>query len=100
MSMEDRISLNIDEGVAHATLIRADKMNALDGRMFSAFVEVGQLLRSDSSVRAVVLSAEGKAFCAGLDTSNFMQMAAGATERPKMAGLLLLALMAEAQQRP
>ena len=77
MSMEDRISLSIDEGVAHATLIRADKMNALDGRMFSAFVELGETLRADPSVRAVVVSAAGKAFCAGLDTSNFMQMAGG-----------------------
>jgi enoyl-CoA hydratase/carnithine racemase len=77
MSMENRISLEIQEGVAHATLVRADKMNALDGRMFNALVEVGESLRDDPAVKVVVLSAEGRAFCAGLDTSNFMQMAGG-----------------------
>lgn len=78
MSMEDRIRLGIEEGVAHATLIRGDKMNALDDRMFAAFVELGEKLRDDPAVRVVVLSAEGRAFCAGLDTASFMQMASGA----------------------
>ena len=53
-------------------------MNALDSQMFDAIVEVGEKLREDPSVRVVVLSAEGRAFCAGLDTSNFMAMAGGA----------------------
>ena len=77
MSMEDRISLSIDEGIAHVRLIRADKMNALDGPMFAAIVEAGEKLRADSTIRVVVLSAQGKAFCAGLDTSNFAEMAGG-----------------------
>lgn len=77
MSMEERIALEIEDGVAHARLIRADKMNALDSQMFDAFEEVGKQLKDNPSVRAVVLSAEGKAFCAGLDTSNFMKMTEG-----------------------
>ena len=84
MSMEDRIALDIDEGVAHVRLIRADKMNALDDQMFEAFEEVRQKLQDDTSVRVVVLSAEGKAFCAGLDTSNFMAMAgSGDSDAPR-----------------
>jgi enoyl-CoA hydratase/carnithine racemase len=75
--MEERISLSVEDGVAHVTLIRGDKMNALDGKMFNAIVEVGEVLNADDSVRVVVLSAEGRAFCAGLDTSNFMRMAGG-----------------------
>lgn len=77
MSMENRISLEINEGVAHVRFIRADKMNALDTQMFDAIAEVGEQLRSNSAIRVVVLSAEGKAFCAGLDTSNFTEMASG-----------------------
>ncbi len=79
MSMENRIALEVEEGIAHVRLIRADKMNALDSQMFDAIVEVGEKLREDPSVRVVVLSAEGRAFCAGLDTSNFMAMAGGAS---------------------
>ncbi len=77
MTMENRISLEIEDGVAHARLIRADKMNALDSQMFDAFEAVGKQIKADASVRVVVLSAEGRAFCAGLDTSNFMAMAGG-----------------------
>jgi len=77
MSMENRIALTVEEGVAHVRLIRSDKMNALDSQMFDAFEAVGKQLRDDASVRVVVISAEGKAFCAGLDTSNFMAMTQG-----------------------
>jgi enoyl-CoA hydratase/carnithine racemase len=85
--MEDRISLTIDEGIAHARLIRADKMNALDGKMFQAIVEAGEQLRANSAIRAVVLSAQGKAFCAGLDTSSFAAMASGEREEGERSGL-------------
>ena len=77
MSMENRIALEITEGVAQVQLIRADKMNALDAQMFQAIVEVGEKLRAADDLRVVVLSAEGKAFCAGLDTANFAAMAGG-----------------------
>ncbi|MEP5766656.1 MAG: crotonase/enoyl-CoA hydratase family protein [Halieaceae bacterium] len=79
MSMQDRITLAVEEGIAHVRLVRSDKMNALDSQMFDAIIEVGEKLRADDSVRVVVLSAEGKAFCAGLDMSNFAAMADGAS---------------------
>ena len=47
-------------------MIRADKMNALDDRMFDAG-EAGARLAADPAVRCVVLSGEGRAFCAGID---------------------------------
>lgn len=74
----DRIRLRIDDhGVADVRLWRADKMNALDAAMFHALIETGERLAATGSVRAVVLSGEGRAFCAGLDTSRFGQMASG-----------------------
>lgn len=79
--MEERIRTTITDGVADVRLIRSDKMNALDDAMFSALVETGERLKSDKSVRAVVISGEGKAFCAGLDMGNFGKMASG--ERSK-----------------
>lgn len=75
--MKDRISIDISGGVADVRLIRADKMNALDNAMFEALVEAGQALAADKSVRSVVLSGEGRAFCAGLDMGNFGKMAEG-----------------------
>ena len=73
--MKDRIEISVEQGVADVRLVRSDKMNALDPQMFDAIVEAGEQLRSDPAVRVVVLSGEGRAFCAGLDMANFAAMA-------------------------
>ena len=65
--MSDRVSCTIVDGVADVRLTRADKLNALDPAMFDALISTGALVAGDTSVRAVVLSGEGRAFCAGLD---------------------------------
>ena len=56
-------------------LNRPEKMNALDRPMFEALVETGRALAADRALRAVVLSGEGRGFCAGLDFASFMAMA-------------------------
>ena len=68
----ERVTIELeDTGVAHVRLTRADKMNALDPEMFTAIIEAGEALGKTSGVRVVVLSGEGRAFCAGLDTASF-----------------------------
>ncbi|HTQ21569.1 crotonase/enoyl-CoA hydratase family protein [Mycobacterium sp.] len=70
---EDRVRVRIaDNGVATATMVRADKHNALDQAMFEALVDAAEQLAGDASVRAVVLHGEGKSFCSGLDVASFM----------------------------
>ncbi len=63
------------EGVADVRLNRAEKMNALDQAMFRGLCEVGEELRHRKDLRAVVLSGEGRSFCAGLDLGSFQAMA-------------------------
>jgi enoyl-CoA hydratase/carnithine racemase len=75
--MEDRVSIDLHEGVADVRLTRADKMNALDDAMFGALVATGEKLKTHKGVRAVVLSGKGRAFCAGQDTRNFGEVASG-----------------------
>jgi len=70
--MSDRVRVTVDSGVADVRLNRPDKINALDLAMFDALVEAGKRLAEDRSVRAVVLSGEGRGFCAGLDFLSFM----------------------------
>ena len=72
--MEKRISVSISEGVADVRLVRADKMNALDAAMFDALVATSDRLAQEKGLRAVVLSGEGRAFCAGLDMGRFVAM--------------------------
>lgn len=73
--MSDRVSLTISDGIADVRMNRPDKRNALDGAMFQGLAEMGERLKTEPGVRAVVLSGEGSSFCAGLDFSSFQMMA-------------------------
>jgi enoyl-CoA hydratase/carnithine racemase len=75
--MNDRVTVDLKDGVADVRLVRVDKMNALDDAMFSALIETGERLKGEAGLRAVVLSGEGRAFCAGLDMGSFQAMASG-----------------------
>ncbi len=70
-----RVTISITSGVADVRLNRPEKLNALDPAMFDALVEAGQRLGADPSVRAIVLSGEGRGFCSGLDFASFAAMA-------------------------
>ncbi len=73
--MSDRVIVTIEAGVADVRLNRPEKLNALDPAMFQALAETGDQLAADPSVRAVVLSGEGRGFCSGLDFASFQGMA-------------------------
>jgi enoyl-CoA hydratase/carnithine racemase len=70
--MSDRVLVEVSAGVADVRLNRPDKHNGLDRGMFDALIATGRELGSDRSLRAVVLSGEGRSFCAGLDFASFM----------------------------
>jgi enoyl-CoA hydratase/carnithine racemase len=74
---EQRVLIEITDGVADVRLNRAEKRNALDPAMFAGIVEAGETLKKDPSVRVVVLSGEGPDFCAGLDFGSFQAMRDG-----------------------
>ncbi|MDF8331940.1 crotonase/enoyl-CoA hydratase family protein [Novosphingobium sp. HBC54] len=70
MRFHDRVSITIEDHVAHVLLDRPDKMNALDDAMFDALIDAGHHLHDMRGVRCAVLSGAGRAFCAGLDLSS------------------------------
>lgn len=70
--MSERVTVSIHSGIADVRLNRPDKLNALDPEMFGALVAAGERVIADPSVRAVVLSGEGKGFSAGLDVKGFV----------------------------
>ena len=78
--MSQRVSISIENGIADVRLNRPDKLNALDMAMFEALTEAGLSLAKDPKVRVVVLSGEGRAFCAGLDFESFMALAGADSE--------------------
>ena len=72
--MTDLVLIDREDGLAHVRLNRPDKLNSLSPEMFDAIAEAGRSLAGDPTVRAVVLSGEGRAFCSGLDFGNFQRM--------------------------
>jgi enoyl-CoA hydratase/carnithine racemase len=80
--MNDRVRLSISDGIAEVRLMRADKMNALDPAMFEAIASAGEQLKSDPDVRVVVVSGEGRAFCAGLDVERITAATRGESILP------------------
>jgi enoyl-CoA hydratase/carnithine racemase len=50
-SLEDRVKVTNENGVADVRLNRADKMNALDADMFTAIAETGARLKRDQNLR-------------------------------------------------
>lgn len=62
--------VTINEGIATVLLDRADKLNALSGEMYHELAEIFKALNSDDTVRAVVLTGAGRAFCAGGDVGS------------------------------
>lgn len=73
--MTELVTIDIDQGVADVRLNRVDKYNALSPDMFQAIIEAGESLADNRQVRAVVLSGNGRGFCAGLDMGSFQGMA-------------------------
>ena len=71
--MDDRVRVELSEGIAEVRLVRADKHNGLDRRMFEALLATGERLAGEPSLRAVVLVGDGPSFCAGLDFAAFMR---------------------------
>ncbi|MDG2308783.1 MAG: crotonase/enoyl-CoA hydratase family protein [Candidatus Binatia bacterium] len=75
--MSDLVTVEIDGGVADVRLNRPEKYNALSTDMFKSITNTALSLAEDTSLRAVVLSGNGKGFCAGLDFQSFQAMAGG-----------------------
>ena len=64
------ILITRDDGIATVLLNRADKLNALSGGMYHDLADAFAELNTDDTVRAVVLTGAGRAFCAGGDVGT------------------------------
>ncbi|ENO85101.1 enoyl-CoA hydratase/isomerase family protein [Thauera linaloolentis] len=80
-----------DGAVAHLRFNRPQVLNAIDAGMAGAFLSACKSIAGDASVRAVVISGEGRAFMAGGDIASF-------GEGPQAIADTLIAPMHEALQ--
>jgi len=64
------IELKIVDGIATLHLNRPEKRNAMSDDMRTEFIEALEMITADKSIRALVLTGNGKGFCAGGDISG------------------------------
>jgi enoyl-CoA hydratase len=67
----ETLELSIEEQVATVCLNRPDKANSMNAAMWRELQKCFEWLDEEPGVRAVILAANGKHFCAGLDLAMF-----------------------------
>ena len=78
--MTERVTLTIDNHVGIVKFNRPEKLNALDTTQRDAILAIAEKIEQNPDIRVVVLSGEGRAFCAGIDvTAAFATADADAT---------------------
>ncbi len=66
----ETITYSVEEGLATLTLNRPDKLNSFNATMHKEIREVLKDLKKDSNIRCLLLTANGRGFCAGQDLSD------------------------------
>ena len=61
------IKTSIEQGIGHIAMNRPNQLNALNSVMMSEMLHALTSFENDDGVKAIVLSAEGRAFSAGFD---------------------------------
>ena len=77
---ETLIKIEIDQHVAVITLNRPEAMNALCTAMRKQFAEALVDLKANTDVRVIILTGEGRAFCAGLDLEELKNSSTNVAE--------------------
>ena len=65
----ETILYDVEDGIATITLNRPEKLNAFTTQMMSDMIAAFDLTDADDTVRAVIVTGAGRAFCAGADLS-------------------------------
>ena len=61
------LTFEVRDGIGLATFSRPDKMNTFTHQMMHDLLRLFDLTDADDSIRAVILTGSGRAFCAGAD---------------------------------
>lgn len=72
--MYETFSVSIENKVAQVAFNRPEKANSLNAKAWDEMKQIFEDLHQDPEVRAIVLSGEGKHFCAGIDLELLMDM--------------------------
>ncbi len=66
----ENITFTVEAGIARLTLNRPDKLNSFNGAMHAELRVALDRIQEDKTVRVLVLTGAGRAFCAGQDLAD------------------------------
>ena len=61
------IKYDVEDGILTLTLSRPERLNAFTGEMMNEMIDAFDRADNDDSVRAIIVTGDGRAFCAGAD---------------------------------
>lgn len=96
--MSEHVRIALEDGVLRLTLARPEKKNALTSPMYVALAEAIERAQDDPAVRVVLLDAQGDAFTAGNDLSEFAAVSAGTAQREDLKAFVFLQALARARK--
>ena len=73
MTLPDSISVQREDAVAVISFNRPDSLNSIDAGIRHGLLEAARSLNADDSVRVVILTGAGRAFCAGADLAEVLE---------------------------
>ncbi|HEY4345442.1 MAG TPA: crotonase/enoyl-CoA hydratase family protein [Parvibaculum sp.] len=65
----ETIKYDVEDQILTITLNRPDKLNAFTGEMMQEMIDAFDKADADDNIRAIIVTGEGRAFCAGADLS-------------------------------
>ncbi|MCK4360818.1 MAG: enoyl-CoA hydratase/isomerase family protein, partial [Bacteroidales bacterium] len=68
------LKLKIEDGIALVTISRPEALNALNSRFFHEMDDIVAFIASNEKVKVMIITGEGKAFVAGADIAEMVDM--------------------------
>ena len=69
-SSYEAIRYDLEDGVLTITLNRPERLNAFNGQMWAEMMDAFDRADADDDIRAIIVTGEGRGFCAGADLSS------------------------------
>lgn len=73
--MNDPVLFTVRDGIATLTLNQGDRLNPLTPALQQGVLDMLRRVREDKTIRALILTATGRAFCVGADLADFSERA-------------------------
>lgn len=98
--MEPNVMLEIADSIATIRLNRPKAMNAMNRELVDELTAILTALQDDKEVRCIVLTGNGKAFCAGGDVSHLSELREASDFRKFIADVGLIASAIMKMEKP